>query len=60
MSYTFTKRNREPIVTYDYLKNLKNNHTAIQLINADNFPMIAGFFYHAFKSTQTQSLNESK
>lgn len=59
MSYTFTKRNREPIVTYDYLKNLKNNHTAIQLINADNFPMIAGFFYHAFKSTQTQSLNES-
>lgn len=46
-------------MTYDYLKNLKNNHIAIQLINADNFPMIAGFFYHAFKSTQTQSLNES-
>ncbi len=46
-------------MTYDYLKNLKNNHTAIQLINADNFPMIVGFFYHAFKSTQTQSLNES-
>jgi len=47
-------------VTYEYLKNLKNNHSALQLLNADNFPMIAGFFYHAFKSTQTQTLLESE
>ncbi len=46
-------------MTYEYLKNIKNNHTAIQLLNADNFPMIVGFFHHAFKSTQTQSLNET-
>jgi hypothetical protein len=47
-------------MTYDYLKNLKSNHSALQLLNADNFAMIAGFFYHAFKSTQTQVLLESK
>lgn len=47
-------------MTYDYLKNLKANHSALQLLNADNFPMIAGFFYHAFKSTPTQTLLESE
>ncbi len=47
-------------MTYDYLKNLKSNHSALQLLNADNFAMIAGFFYHAFKSTQTQALMESE
>ena len=47
-------------MTYEYLKNLKNNHSALQLLNADNFPMIAGFFYQAFKSTQTQTLLESE
>ena len=47
-------------MNYEYLQNLKLNHLAIQLLNADNFAMIAGFFYHAFKSSATQSLNESE
>jgi len=47
-------------MNYEYLQNLKSNHLAIQLLNADNFAMIAGFFYHAFKSTSTQALKESE
>ena len=47
-------------MNYEYLQNLKSNHLAIQLLNADNFSMIVGFFYHAFKSTGTQALAESE
>jgi hypothetical protein len=47
-------------MTYDYLQNLKNNHLSIQLLNANNFSMIVGFFHHAFKSKKTQSLKETE
>ena len=47
-------------MTYEYLQNLKNNHTALQLLNADNFAMIVGFFAYAFKSNQIQTLKESE
>ena len=47
-------------MNYEYLQSLKSNHLAIQLLNADNFAMIAGFFNHAFKSTGSQSLKESE
>lgn len=47
-------------MTYEYLQNLKNNHTALQLLNADNFAMIVGFFDYAFKSNQIQTLKESE
>lgn len=47
-------------MTYDYLQNLKNNHLAIQLLNAHNFSMITGFFHYAFQAKQHQSLKESE
>jgi hypothetical protein len=47
-------------MTYQYLTTLKNNHTALQILNADNFAMIVSFFDFAFKSKQTQSLKESE
>jgi len=47
-------------MNYEYLQNIKSNHLAIQLINADNFAMITGFFHHAFKSTESQALKESE
>jgi hypothetical protein len=45
-------------MTYDYLENLKHNHLAIQLLNANNFSMILGFFYEAFKVNKRQALKE--
>ncbi len=47
-------------MTYDYLENLKNNHLAIQVLNANNFSMIIGFFYQAFKVKKSQTLKESE
>jgi len=47
-------------MTYDYLKSLKSNHLAIQLLNADNFAMITGFFHYTFKATSSQVLKESE
>jgi len=47
-------------MTYDYLENLKNNHLAIQILNAHNFSMIVGFFYEAFKSKKRQTLKETE
>jgi len=47
-------------MTYQYLTTLKNNHTALQILNADNFAMIVSFFDYAFKSNQIQSLKESE
>lgn len=46
-------------MTYEYLQNLKENHTALHLLNADNFAMIVGFFDYAFKSSQAQAIKES-
>ena len=47
-------------MTYQYLENLKSNHLAMQLLNANNFAMIAGFFNYAFKASQNQTLKESE
>ncbi len=47
-------------MTYDYLKNLKSNHSALQLLHADNFAMIGSFFHATFKSSSLQSLKESE
>ncbi|MDQ7084450.1 MAG: DUF3375 domain-containing protein [Sulfurovum sp.] len=47
-------------MTYDYLENLKNNHLALQLLNANHFSMITGFFYQAFKAKKVQVLKESE
>jgi len=47
-------------MNYEYLQNLKSNHLAIQLLNADNFAMITGFFHYVFKSTGGQALKESE
>jgi hypothetical protein len=47
-------------MTYEYLKNLQSNHSALQLLHADNFAMITQFFYYAFKSPPIQSLGESE
>ncbi|MDQ7047860.1 MAG: DUF3375 domain-containing protein [Sulfurovum sp.] len=47
-------------MTYDYLENLKKNHLAIQLLNANNFSMIVAFFYEAFKSKKRQTLKETE
>lgn len=47
-------------MTYDYLENLKNNHLAIQVLNANHFAMIIGFFYQAFKIQKSQALKETE
>jgi hypothetical protein len=47
-------------MTYDYLENLKKNHLAIQVLNANNFSMIVAFFYEAFKSKKRQTLKETE
>ncbi|SFV54351.1 FIG149030: hypothetical protein [hydrothermal vent metagenome] len=47
-------------MTYDYLENLKKNHLAIQVLNANHFSMIIGFFYHAFKVQKSQALKETE
>ncbi|CAA6818467.1 MAG: Unknown protein, partial [uncultured Sulfurovum sp.] len=47
-------------MNYEYLQNLKSNHLAIQLLNADNFAMITGFFHYVFNSTAGQALRESE
>jgi len=47
-------------MTYEYLKNLKSNHSALLLLHADNFAMISSFFYSAFKVNNLQSLKESE
>jgi len=46
-------------MTYEYLENIKSNHLAIQLINANNFAMITGFLNFAFKSREAHTLKES-
>lgn len=33
---------------HDLLVNLKKNHTALKLLNADNMPLMISFFYQAF------------
>jgi hypothetical protein len=47
-------------MTYEYLQNLKNNYTSLQLLNVKNFEIIVGFFEYAFKTNQTQTLKESE
>ncbi len=37
-------------MTYEYLKNLKNRHIALKLLNSDNFAFIVSFIYFVFNT----------
>jgi len=47
-------------MTYEYLITLKNNHTALQILNADNFAMIVSFFDYLIMLSNQTKLKHSK
>lgn len=55
MSSDLEKKHME----HQHIKNLKEKHPSIKLLNADNSPLIISFLYHKFKEDSTPTISKS-